>query len=204
MPQRDHLASSLFDAHPERRVPTQVLLAWTLGLFGFGFALGTYNGINGTLLATWKIPFAAALSIGITLPSLAVFSALTTGTLCWRRTTYLAGLTAAILGALMLALAPVMWLFASSSFHLGWPVVVAAGLATASLFVAGSRVATHFRVGKSGYLLWLLLLIPVALQMVTTIRPVITKNAPSGSSRMFFLEHFSEIADYRLPAASEN
>lgn len=193
----------LFEAAAEAAIDPRTLAGWTAGIAGFGCALGTYGGVGGALLATWKVPLVVLLAVLVTLPSLAVFTALTSGSFSWTRTLRLAARTAATLGALLLALAPVMWLFASSSWFLGWPVLVATALGAAALLVAGGRIASVQGKARVGYLLWLLLLIPVTLQVVTTLRPVVTPLAPRGPERMFFLQHFGEIVDFRLPGSSQ-
>ncbi len=193
-------AGTLFDHSVERKVSTPTLMAWSLGIIGFGFALGTYAGLGEAWLAAWKLPVVVLLSVAITLPSLAVFSALTGGRFSIRSSVYVAALTMALGGALLLALAPVMWPFAASSWYLGWSVVVSLGLGVVGLAVAGARVSTVVGAGKKGYGLWLLLLIPVILQMTTTLRPIVVRDAPRGSERMFFLEHFAKAAEFRAGA----
>lgn len=179
-------------------VPLPQLLAWSAGTIGFGFALGTYAGLGEAFLAAWKLPLVVLLTVLITLPSLAVLIPLTGGELSLRRAVDIALSTTAYLGALLLALAPVMWLFAASSWYLAWSVVVCVGLVLVSLLVAGYRVATHFATVRRALILWMLLLIPVSLQMATTLRPIVTPKAPAGPQRMFFLQHFGEIAEFRL------
>lgn len=179
-------------------VPPLRLLIWSAGSIGFGFALGTYAGSTEAFLAAWKLPLVILLSVLITTPTLAVLIPLTGGTFSLRRSAYLAMLTLAYVGALLLALAPVMWLFAASSWYLAWSVVVAVGLGLVALGVTAYRIGVTDRSGRKAIVLWVLLLIPVTLQMATVLRPVITPQAPSGSERVFFLEHFGNIADFRL------
>ncbi len=195
-------AVGLFDHH-DAPIPTPRLVAWSAGVIAFGFALGTYAGLADALLAAWKTPLVILLSVLITIPTLAVLMPLTGGAFSVRRAAYLVLLTTAYLGALLLALAPVMWLFAASSWYLGWSVIVAVGLGAISLLVAGYRVVRPVPSERKAYLLWALLLIPVTLQMATTLRPVVTPLAPEGPSRMFFLEHFGKVSDFRLPDGSE-
>lgn len=179
-------------------IPLPQLLAWSAGTVGFAFALGTYAGFGDAFLAAWKLPLVVLLTVLITLPSLTVLIPLTGGEFSLRRAVDIALSTTAYLGALLLALAPVMWLFAASSWYLAWSVVVSVGLVLVSLLVAGYRVATHFAEARKALVLWALLLIPVALQMATTLRPIVTPRAPAGPDRMFFLQHFGEIAEFQL------
>lgn len=181
-----------------KSIPLPQLMAWSAGTIGFGFALGTYAGLGEAFLAAWKLPLVVLLTVLITLPSLAILIPLTGGEFSLRRAVDIALSTTAYLGALLLALAPVMWLFAASSWYLAWSVVVSVGLVLVSLLVAGYRMMTHFATVRKALILWMLLLIPVSLQMATTLRPIVTPKAPAGPQRMFFLQHFGEIAEFRL------
>ena len=195
-------AVGLFD-HDDVPIPASRLAAWSSGIIAFGFALGTYAGLADAMRAAGKTPLVFLRLVRITILTLAVLIPLTGGSFSVRRATYLVLLTTAYLGALLLALAPVMWLFAASSWYLGWRVVVAVGLGAVSLLVAGYRVVQPAPSERKAYVLWALLLIPVTLQMATTLRPVVTPLAPEGSSRMFFLEHFGKVSGFRLPDGSE-
>lgn len=180
-------------------IPLLRLLAWTAGSIGFGFALGTYAGFSDAFLAAWKVPLVLLLSVLVTVPTLAVLTPLTGGTLSLRRSAYMALLALAYIGSLLLALAPVMWLFAASSWYLAWSVVVAVGLGLVALVVTAYRIGVTNRSERKAIVLWALLLIPVTLQIATVLRPVVTPQAPRGPERVFFLEHFGNVADFRLP-----
>ncbi len=194
--------NSLFQRPLSEILPLKTLFGWCCGFLGFGFALGTYAGIGHAWLAAIELPLVGLLSVVITIPTLTVFTALISGTYSLRSTVYLALVTTATVGALLLALAPVMWLFASSSWFLSWPAMVATALGLASLFVTGWRISSQLSGGKSAYLLWILLLVPVTLQMATALRPIVTPQAPYGEERIFFLEHFGQLAHFRLPASA--
>jgi hypothetical protein len=102
----------------------------------------------------------------------------------------------AMVGLLLVGLAPVAWLFAVSTQSLPFVVMLAfliwlIALSFAARYVGKLKVNPLFQ-RQSGIMLWLIILMVVTLQMATCMRPMLTKPDRGWwtSEKMFFLTHF--------------
>lgn len=170
-------------------------LLMVLGLALFGFLLGTFSGGTQLWATPAKITGGVLASALICLPSFYIFLCLSGVEIRLSTACGLLLMALALTSLLLLALAPVVWLFTQATESPGfmgflalgfWLVAISFGL---QLIVAG---AEKLGVTKSGYLLvWTTIFLVVTLQMSTALRPILgTSDHLFPSERKFFIEHW--------------
>ncbi len=162
----------------------------------FGLALGLFGGWSTAGMAAAKTPLIALCSLLLCFPSLYVFGCIGGLPLSLPQAAAIAGALVAVTGLLLLALAPVAWLFAVSTNNLAFVVLltlliwlVASGFARAFL----DRLKSSVRLKRlAGLNWWLLIYLLVTWQMTTFLRPLLGPAAEGWwtSEKMFFLVHF--------------
>jgi hypothetical protein len=184
----------------EGRAVRTALLLWVLATFclaGYGVLMGAFSGGHQLWAAPLKVAVGTLLSALICLPSLYILSCLAGGEASFAQTSRLL-LQALGLGALLLVgFAPVTWLFSQSTdtvafmafLHLlFWLFSTAVGLRllSATLHRAGGR-----RLGFLGA--WAIVFVAVALQMCTTLRPMVGPfDGFRLSGKKFFVVHWMD------------
>ena len=162
----------------------------------FGFALGLFGGWQAAGMAAMKVPLIAGCSILLCFPSMYVFACVGGMPLSLTQAAALAGAVLAVTGLLLLALAPVAWLFVVSTNNLAFVVLltlliwlVAAGFARGFIGRLSSSVNLN---NLSGLNWWLLIYLLVTWQMTTFLRPLLgaAKDGWWTDEKMFFLVHF--------------
>jgi hypothetical protein len=176
-------------------------LVWLLalllaGLALFGFLLGLFSGGTQLWAAPLKVVLGAAASALICLPSFYIFLCLGGAPVRLKEACglLLTGLT--LVSLLLMALAPVVWLFTQATtsavcmgfLALGfWLIAIGFGL---RLILRGARLG-----GLSGARLmavWTVIFLAVTLQMSTSLRPILgTSDRLLPDERRFFLEHWA-------------
>jgi hypothetical protein len=179
----------------------QYLAAVIVSYAGFGLATGLFGGGATACMTVVKAPLIAMLSFLLCLPSLYVFSCVGGSPLSGSQIAVLGMACLAMVGLLLTALAPVVWLFAVSTSSL--PFVVMLDLAiwfvglTFAIRLIGRWKQTALLRQTGGVRVWFLVLALTSLQMVTFLRPVLT--APGESwwtpGKQFFLAHFASCFD---------
>lgn len=170
-----------------------VLTACCLGVFGL--ILGWVSGGAQFWLAPVKILAGVALSGLITLPSLYIFSCLNGHEISLKAVAGVLASCLALVGLLLVGLAPVLWVFVQSSESLPflgflalafWAVALAFGL---TLIFRTKAVKTA---GRSAFLkIWVMIFVLVTLQMSTSLRPIIgTAETILPKEKRFFLVHW--------------
>lgn len=171
-------------------------LLLVLGLALFGFLLGTFSGGTQLWAAPAKIVLGAGASLLICLPSFYIFMCLGGASVRLKEACALlvTGLTLASL--LLMALAPVVWLFTQATSSPGfmgllalgfWLVAVGFGL---RLILRGARLSGASSPGLLAT--WALIFLMVTLQMSTSLRPILgTSDRWLPGERRFFLEHWA-------------
>ena len=177
--------------------PLIVPLAVTsmLGLALFGLLLGAFSG--GTLLwaSPLKVVLGTAYSALICLPSLYVFSAMTGSTFSWRSVAYALLAMLAMLSVLLVAFAPVLWVFATSTESMGFYGTLGLIVWVIAFLMSGSLIKKLVKVegaGTTGPLsLWLGVFLLVLLQTSTSIRPLLVDTGEwFTGEKKFFLQHW--------------
>ena len=176
-----------------------LLAVATAGSAAFGFAVGSFVGWEVALLDSLKMVGVLLFSFLICFPTLYVFASLGGCTLKPLRLMAVGLSAMAVLGCLLAALAPVLWLFAVSTKAVGCIIFFACAFAAIAAYFASRplRCAHESRLvgSRAGLNVWFAVFFLVALQTVTLMRPMLS---PSGTERnpegkCFFLEHLRVV-----------
>ena len=173
-----------------------LLLLSLAGSAAFGFAIGSFAGWGVAFLDAAKMAGIMLFSFALCYPTLYVFSALGGCKQSPKRLLSLGLVPMAVLGCLLAALSPIMWLFSVSTESVGFIMFFSCALAAVAvcfaqrpLLCAKERCLVISLVGMS---VWFFVFIVVALQSVTLVRPMLSplgaERTPQG--KCFFLEHF--------------
>ena len=166
----------------------------------FGLAAGLFGGWEVALTAVWKAPFIALCAMLLCLPSLYVFAAVLGSPMNAAQALAFASACFATTGLIMVALAPVAWLFAVSTESLVFVVVMVfimwlVALGFTAKFLACVKGAGLLK-KHAGLRLWFVILILVSLQMTTVMRPILSAPKEDGRAapgeKMFFLQHLGK------------
>ena len=164
-------------------------------LAAFGLMVGTFSGGDQLWAAPVKIILGMFASALICLPSLYIFACLSGYDITARS---VVGVLAAVLcltALLLLGFTPVVWVFSQSISSLPFMAtmllgfwIIAVGFGLSLLF----RSARFLGARNSGHLtIWALVFITVALQMSTTLRPIIGRSDSFfPTEKRFFLDHW--------------
>ena len=195
--------ASFSAANPDRTERLKVLVFLAAVALGgcalFGFALGAFVGWDVACLDALKLMGIIAFAFALCFPTLYVFATLGGGQVGVAQITALGLTVTAMIGCLLAALAPIMWLFAVSTESLVFIVCFALALTAIALFFAHRPITGALGRGiigsSSGYTAWLVVFTVVALQTVTLVRPMLDyRNAPrTPDGKCFFVRHFMEM-----------
>ena len=173
------------------------LVLLTLGGFGiFGLVMGFFVGWSVALLDMVKMIGVVMFGFALCLPSLYVFMCISGVVLSFSRTVTVGLVVTAMMGCVLGALAPIIWLFSASTSCLGFFLMF--------LLLAGS-VAVGFGVlpicrgfasgvfkSCAGLYSWLTILVVVMLQCITLMSPMLSPigedSRPQG--KRFYIQHF--------------
>jgi len=162
----------------------------------FGLAIGLFAGWSVAIMDLVKAPLVAVCSLLLCFPSLYVFACVAGSPLSISQTLALGCSCLAMVGLLLIGLAPVAWLFAVSTESLPFIVVLAlliwlVAVCFASRYVGKLRANPLFQ-KQGGIKMWFLILIVVTLQMATCMRPMLAKPEKGWwtGEKKFFLSHF--------------
>ena len=191
-------ADLLAEANRPGRRPIARLAALAMGtMFVVGLVLASFSGGAQMFVVPLKLCLGLALCALLCLPSLYVFSSVAGAGQSVRETALALTMGVALIGVLLVALAPVTWLFAQSTEA---PGVMGALHVLALIVSAAVGVRLVGRVMRAlngrpiaGVRAWGLMFVIVMLQMTTTLRPLVGEfDGLWPSERMFFLEHWAE------------
>jgi hypothetical protein len=164
----------------------------------YGLIVGLFSGGEQIYYAPIKIALGLLLSSLICLPSLYIFAALGGSKAGLADVLGLLAGLLALSSIMLIGFAPVAWIFSESTeslammgaLHFGfWFISVYFGL---RFLNAGFR-RTEMR-SSEGVSVWMIIFVIVALQMTTTLRPLLG-TAPSAlpEEKRFFLAHWAEV-----------
>lgn len=183
------------------RAGTELLGCAALSHAVFGFAVGMFGGWSVALMDAVKGPLVGLGSLLVCFPSLYVLAALGGAPLSIPQAFVFGASCLAMLGFLLVGLAPVAWLFSVSTASAAFMVLLATlvwliALSFAVRYVNVLRANPAFpRLG--GIRTWFMVLALVTLQMTTSMRPVL-KHSKGGwwtHEKQFFLVHFTSLMD---------
>ena len=163
----------------------------------FGIAVGLFSGWPVAAMDAVKMPLVGFCSLLLCFPSLYVFSCVAGMPLTLPQTFALGSACFAMMGLILVGLAPVAWLFAVSTSSLGFVALLAfllwlVAIGFAGRFVDKLRAVPLFQ-RQAGLKIWFAILLLVTLQMATCMRPMLAKPGERGwftSEKQFFLAHF--------------
>jgi len=189
-----------------KALPKQPGLLIPLGLLTlacaaiFGLVMGTFSGGAQFWAAPLKVGSGILLSALICFPSLYIFSCLANSPL---RLSGIAGAYIcflALLGILLIAFAPVLWIFTQSSNSAPFVGSLALLVWLLSFLLSTNLLRKLTSAGKTAWQvrLWLLIFLTVTLQMSTALRPLLgTSENFLPQEKKFFLTHWLEsMASY--------
>ncbi len=162
----------------------------------FGLAIGLFAGWPVAIMDAVKAPLVAVCSLLLCFPSLYVFACVAGSPLTLAQTLALGCSCLAMVGLILVGLAPVGWLFAVSTDSVPFIVILAlilwlVAVMFAARYVGKLRAHTLFQ-RQGGIKLWFLILVVVTLQMTTCMRPMLAKPTTGWwtTQKQFFLSHF--------------
>ena len=169
----------------------------------FGAAIGLFAGWPVAAMDVVKAPLIAVCSLLLCFPSLYVFACVAGSPLSISQTFALGCSCLAMVGLLLVGLAPVAWLFSVSTANppfivtltlLIWLVAVS----FAARYVGKLRAHPLFQ-RQAGIKMWFLILIVVTLQMTTCMRPMLRKPESGWwtGEKKFFLSHFGSTFEQK-------
>lgn len=184
------------DAHP-LQTGFKLLAAAVACHALFGLAMGFFGGWQVAWMDAIKAPLIALCSLLLCYPSLYVFSSVGGAPLTLAQAFKLGASCLAMLGILLIGLAPIVWLFAVSTANPAFmTILVFCVWVIALVFVVRymDKLQLHALFQHAGGLkMWLVVLVIVTLQMTTCMRPLLAPPGEAGwwtSQKQFFLQHF--------------
>ena len=162
----------------------------------FGLAVGLFGGWTVAAMDMAKIPLVALCSLLLCFPSLYVFTCVAGSPLSIAQTFVLGASCLAMVGLILVGLAPVAWLFAVSTDNLSFVTLLAFLIWLVAIGLAGRYVdklgAQPLLSRQAGIKAWFLILILVTLQMTTCMRPLLSSPEQGWwtGGKQFFLAHF--------------
>lgn len=179
------------------------LLCGVLTHAAFGLAMGLFGGWQVAGMDVVKAPLVALFALLLCFPSLYVFSCVGGAPLSISQVFMLGTSCLAMVGLLLVALAPVAWIFAVSTQSIWF-------MAALTFFLW--MVAASFAISYVGKLrgnplfartiavkFWFFILMLVTLQMTTCLRPMLVKPDAGWwtADKKFFLAHFASAFEHR-------
>lgn len=181
-------------------IPRQAVILLLVGMLChavFGLSIGFFSGWNVALMDAVKMPLVALCSMLLCFPSLYVFACISGAPITLPQTLALGSACLAMIGLILVGLAPVAWLFSVSTEAVPFIVFLAVviwiiALAFTVRFV-GKLASVPLFSRQDGIRVWFFILTVVTLQMTTCMRPML--SMPSASwwtgGKQFFLSHFA-------------
>lgn len=180
-------------------VVINLLITTVVCLAVFGLMVGTFSGGDQLWAAPVKIILGLFASALICLPSLYIFACLSGYDITARSVVGVLVAVLCLTSLLLLGFTPVVWVFSQSINSLPFMAaillgfwIIAVGFGLSLLFRSARFLGAH----NAGHLsIWALVFVTVALQMSTTLRPIIgTSDEFFPQEKRFFLEHWLRSA----------
>lgn len=173
------------------------LILLTLGGFGiFGLVTGFFVDWRVALLDMAKMIGVVVFAFALCLPSLYVFMCISGVALSFSRIVMVGLVVTAMMGCVMGALAPVVWLFSASTSCVGFFLMLLLFVGSVAVGFGALPIKRAYMSGGgsgcAGLYSWLTILVVVMLQCITLMRPMLSpigdRAKPQG--KQFFIQHF--------------
>ncbi len=197
-----HPAKTIYELHQGRtgKVTVAMVIISIVCLVGYGLTVGTFSMGVQLWMAPAKITLGLLFSALICLPSLFVFSCLSGADSHPARIVgSLVGMVA-VCALLLLAFAPVSWIFSQSTESIAfigflqllfWVIALSYGLQflKRSVSLLNGKSQKHLSI-------WAIIFILVVMQMTSTLRPIIGESDEIfQKEKKFFLTHWVQQMD---------
>jgi len=175
---------------------TFLLLLSLGGAALYGFGAGCFVDWQVALVDAGKACGIVLFSYLLCLPTLYVFTSIAGCKVGFARIALIGLVALAGVGCVLAALAPVLWLFAVSTESAAVFVLLAFALIAVAVALGArtlsSAVKANAVCNKSGLSVWFVVLLIVALQAITLVRPMLSPigTARNPDGKCFFLSHF--------------
>ncbi len=173
-----------------------VLIA-AVSLAIYGLVAGSFSGGWQILIGSVKIVLVGFLSALICFPSLYIFMALSG--IDARLSSTIGAILAmlALVGLLLVGLAPVAWVFSQSTESVAFMGILHLFFYTIAIFFGirslWAEVEYHPDPDKGHMRVWVVIFVVVSLQMLTVFRPILTPSEHFlPREKKFFLQHWTE------------
>ena len=195
-------ASIVEDVHRRRATLFKLVALVLITMSITGLVVAAFSGGLQLLIVPLKLAAGMLACALLCLPSLYIFSSLAGASQSLRETAAALLMGVALIGVLLVGLAPVSWLFSQTTSS---PAVMGA-LHVAALLVSSwfglslvRRVLASFNgTALSGLRAWCVMFVLVMLQMTTTLRPLVGPwQGQLVGDKKFFADHWSEVATGR-------
>ncbi|MEI6168891.1 MAG: hypothetical protein WCS52_17050 [bacterium] len=167
----------------------------------FGLAMGLFGGWSVAFMDAVKVPLTALFALALCYPALYVFACVGGAPLTFSRAFVLGAACLAMLGLILVGLAPVAWLFSVSTESVSFVTMLVVCIwGVAVSFAVGfiAKLQDHALFRKAaGVKTWFFILALVTLQMATCLRPMLAKPKDGWwtGGKLFFLSHFGSTFD---------
>ena len=164
----------------------------------FGFGVGCFVDSWVALVDAVKAAGIVLFSYLLCLPTLYVFASISGCRIGFCRLALVGLMALAAIGCVLAALAPVLWLFAVSTESTSLFILLTFALILVSVVLGtrtlGGMVAAKVVNHSRGLSAWYLIVLVVALQAITLVRPMLASSEDprelSSSEKCFFMTHF--------------
>jgi hypothetical protein len=174
-----------------------LMIIFLLCSAGYGIIMGSFSGGNQFWSAPLRFTTGWLLSALICLPSLHIFSSLSGGRQSFNESASLLLQSMTLNAIILIGFAPVAWIFSQSTDGIAFMGTIHLTAWLIGAFFAKSLISNCMRVynGEGGFIaLWSGIYILVALQMSTTLRPLVDVYEPvAWNEKLFFIKHWSGI-----------
>ena len=163
----------------------------------FGIAIGLFGGWSIAAMDAVKMPLVALCSLLLCFPSLYVFTCVAGSPLSLSQAFVLGCSCLAMVGLILVGLAPVAWLFSVSTANLSFVTLLTFLIWLVAIGFAGryvNKLSAHpLFERQTGINVWFLILMVVTLQMTTCMRPMLSSSEKGWwtAEKQFFLSHFA-------------
>lgn len=183
------------DIAEDRDVDAASLFMIGVGCFGlYGFAAGLFGGLSGAFVGLFKGALITVFAQLLCLPSLFILSCVGGLPIRLSQTIKICAAITASLGLILVAFAPVAWLFSISTESLGFVVTLSTLIVFISYYIARRlfRENGDSPLRSRGLHWWLVLQLVVTLQMTTALRPILIEPDEPwwAEEKKLFVGHF--------------